>query len=342
MRFCLVKGKLVSIIIPTYNGEKFIEKTLCAVIEQDYEDLEIILVNDGSTDNTLRISEEILKKSGRVFMIINHEKNRGVSSARNDGFNASHGEYVCFCDSDDWPQKNFVSELYKEIEDKKADLVFCGFEYFNPKGNDYKTGMLLEKSLGTPEDYLCEWSKNKLELWSIWNYIFNKDLLNKIKFPEDLNRNEDIEFIFKAIALSSRMSSVNKILFTYVDHEIHQSLIFTSDRPHHKDFVQEKTAGLRAARCIIRNIKNKRIKNYALKEFIADRILTQCKLTARAGDREYYDRIIKTLRHKKIREVMLCSTAKFFLWRPDWFFKCLMLIYAPGLYYRRYSSRKKK
>ncbi len=339
-----MKGKLVSIIIPTYNGEKFIEKTLCAVIEQDYEDLEIIVVDDVSTDNTVQTVRNFLEKSGRNFQIVQRTVNGRQSAARNTGLRAANGEYVIFIDHDDFIEKNFVSELYKEIENKKADLVFCGFKYFDPKENNYKTGMLLEKPLGSPEDYLREWSKNKLELWSIWNYIFNKDFLikNKIRFPEDCYILEDYEFILKAIASSSKMSSVNKVLYTWVHHKYQQHVVNLADREDYKNFVQTRAAARRAMRYIIRYVKDSRVRKYALKELITDRILTQCKLTTRAGDREYYDRIIKTLRHKKIREVMLCSTARFILWKPEWFFKCLMLLYAPSLYYRNYSSRKKK
>ena len=334
-----MKGKLVSIIIPTYNGEKFIEKTLCAVIEQDYEDLEIIVVDDVSTDNTVKTVRNILEESGRNFQLIQRTVNGHQSAARNTGLYAAKGEYVIFVDHDDLVEKNFVSALYKEIEDKNADLVFCGFELFHPIEKKITYSMLFEKPLGSPEEHLRAWTKSKLELWSIWNYIFNKSFLirNKIKFPEDLYITEDVEFIFKAVTLSSKISSVNSVLYKWVSHKHQQHVTDSVNRENYKNFMQTRIAEWRAARCIIRHVKDKRIKNYALKELIADRILTHCKLTARAGDREYYDRIIKTLRHKKIREIML-STVRFIFTKPELFLKCCMLIYAPGLYY---SLRKK-
>ncbi len=118
--------KLVSVIVPTYNGEKFIAQTLESIVNQDYGNLEIILINDASTDNTLKNAEKILKSSKRVFKIFNHEKNLGVSAARNSGIKISEGEYLCFIDGDDLLEKNFVSALMNEILKDNSDISFCG------------------------------------------------------------------------------------------------------------------------------------------------------------------------------------------------------------------------
>ena len=116
-------NKLVSVIVPTYNGEKFIAQTLESIINQDYENLEIIVVDDVSTDNTVSLVREILENSGRKFQLIQRTVNGRQSASRNTGLDAANGEYVMFFDHDDLAEKNFVSSLYKEAEDKQADFM---------------------------------------------------------------------------------------------------------------------------------------------------------------------------------------------------------------------------
>lgn len=99
--------KRVSVIIPVYNVEKFILKTVESVMNQDYKDVEIILVNDGSPDNSAQIIDELAKRDSRIICI--HKENGGVSSARNAGLKIATGEYVTFIDGDDWVEPNYIS-----------------------------------------------------------------------------------------------------------------------------------------------------------------------------------------------------------------------------------------
>ena len=117
---------LVSVIIPGFNNERRIVYALQSAIEQSYENLEIIFVNDASTDNTLKNAEGVLKNCSRPYKIINHEKNLGVSVARNDGLLSSNGEYICFCDGDDMMTKNYVVNLMNAILKHDCDISFGG------------------------------------------------------------------------------------------------------------------------------------------------------------------------------------------------------------------------
>ena len=117
---------LVSAIIPAFNAEKHLTATLNPIITQDYENLEIIFVNDASTDKTLNIAEEVLKNSKRKFKIINHKKNSGVSTARNTGIENASGKYIFFCDADDLIKSNYVSALQNKISENNCDISFCG------------------------------------------------------------------------------------------------------------------------------------------------------------------------------------------------------------------------
>ena len=113
---------LVSIIIPTYNGENRIAKTLESIIAQDYGNLEIIVVDDVSTDDTVSTAKNILEKSGRKFMIIQRTVNGRQSASRNTGLDAANGKYIIFFDHDDLADKNFVSLLCADAEEKKKAL----------------------------------------------------------------------------------------------------------------------------------------------------------------------------------------------------------------------------
>lgn len=112
--------KRVSVIIPVYNVEKFILKTVESVMNQDYKDVEIILVNDGSPDNSAQIIDELAKRDSRIICI--HKENGGVSSARNAGLKIATGEYVTFIDGDDWVEPNYISYLLELVEKNNCEI----------------------------------------------------------------------------------------------------------------------------------------------------------------------------------------------------------------------------
>ena len=118
------KKELISVIIPVYNGERFLRKCLESVQNQTYNELEIIVVNDGSTDNTIRILEDISREDKRV-KIINYEIRKGVSEARNTALDSFNGEYVVFVDCDDFVSNDYIETMYKEID--KYDVVCSGY-----------------------------------------------------------------------------------------------------------------------------------------------------------------------------------------------------------------------
>ena len=116
-------SRLVSIIVPAYNAESKIEQLLTSLTVQLYPHYEIIVVNDASTDNTEQVARDFLSRHNSNFFIINHEKNRGVSAARNTGIKAARGEYVCFADADDIVDGNFLSLLCDKAEKENRDAL---------------------------------------------------------------------------------------------------------------------------------------------------------------------------------------------------------------------------
>lgn len=114
----------ISVIIPIYNASKYLRRCLTSVVNQTFEDFELILVNDGSIDNSLQICEEFRKEDKRVFII--DQSNKGVSESRQVGFNLSKGDYIINIDADDWMEPNMLFELYTVAEAHDADIIECG------------------------------------------------------------------------------------------------------------------------------------------------------------------------------------------------------------------------
>ena len=111
----------ISIIVPIYNAEQFLEKCLNSLINQTYQNLEIVCINDGSKDKSLSILKEYQKKDKRIIII--DQANQGVSEARNKGIKMATGEYICFCDADDSYKDNFIEVMYSTILKYKVDVV---------------------------------------------------------------------------------------------------------------------------------------------------------------------------------------------------------------------------
>ena len=318
---------LVSIIIPAYNAEKLIARTLGTIIAQDYENLEIIVVNDASADSTLSTAQGVLQSGGRTFRIIDHARRRGVSAARNTGLADARGKYVWFCDDDDLAERNLVSLLCAKSEACEADIVFCGMRHFWEDEGRYESETLVVPE-GMP--VLDAWSERRILFWSVWNFIFRRDFLvrNGLHFTEGCTLGEDTEFVMKALVLTDRVSFVKDELYTYVHHSGQTS------RAHREDWMfRAMTASrLRLGRFIVRRTNSRKVRQYVLSCYLPDMLVTQCTAYAKSDDRKHYARLVRSLRHKKIRELLL-SSVKFVLKVPELFFKAVMLLYAPGLYY---------
>ena len=126
-----MENKCISIIIPVYNCEKYISRCLRSIINQTYKNLQIIVVNDGSTDNTLNICEDIARNDSRIE--IYSKENGGVSSARNLGLKKVKGDYISFVDADDFLEVNMFSKMIYSLKDE--DLIVCNFYIVDEKGN---------------------------------------------------------------------------------------------------------------------------------------------------------------------------------------------------------------
>ena len=327
---------LVSIIIPTYNGAKRIVRTLESLVTQDYGNIEIIIVDDVSTDNTVEICQKLLTNSGRQFQIIKRTENGRQSASRNTGLKAAKGKYVIFFDHDDFCENNFVSLLCGEAEEENADVVFCGFkDYYELDDRfHYDIPLKLHKKYSHPEDYLKAWASRRLNISTVWNFMFSRNFLDKhnIHFIDNCYFGEDTEFTLKALAASSHTSLVNSYLYIHAHHREQQTMKNCFTRHGQNVSRQVRLSRWRAGRYIIRHVNDNRVKTYAISFHMVIAILKEFTMLAEAGDQKNYERLLRTTKHKKFHELML-STYKVMKYEPGLFFKSIMLLYCPKFYY---------
>ena len=201
----------ISIIVPIYNAEKYIAKCVDSLVNQTKKELEFILINDGSTDNT----EEIIKtyKDKRIKYYKN--KNQGIGKTRNFGISKSTGKYIMFLDSDDYLSKNACQKMYEKILESNSDLVICDFYkvYDSGKTEEVKLPNFSETSLKGKPSII-----NEINL-APWNKIYKRELIikNKIKFIENL-KYEDAPFVIEALSKAKKISKLNESLNYYVIH----------------------------------------------------------------------------------------------------------------------------
>ncbi|WP_455537647.1 glycosyltransferase [Terrisporobacter sp.] len=208
---------LVSIIIPVYNAEKFIAKCLDSIKNQTYKNLEIILINDGSTDNSGEICEEYCKSDDRFKVI--HKKNGGVSSARNLGLSKVSGDYICFIDPDDWIEADMIEHLYELTQKYNCDMGICGY-YKEENKTILNKNSNREILTYSKYDALNKILDEEGFKGFLWNKIFSKKIIGKnTRFVEDIHFCEDLLFVTQCILNSSKIVYDNKPYYHYIIHE---------------------------------------------------------------------------------------------------------------------------
>lgn len=176
---------LISIIVPIYNAEKVIKRCIESISRQSYEMLEIILVDDGSTDQSLEICEDMSEKDSRIKII--HQNNGGVSRARNTGLKKATGQYIMMVDSDDYLYERAVELMLREIKKNKADLAICGFERGMDEAFPFSIDLSLKSSVIDNREALNRIYKNDycaLQYVAPWAKLYARRLFDNIIYPE--------------------------------------------------------------------------------------------------------------------------------------------------------------
>ncbi len=202
--------KKVSIIIPVYRVEEYLEECLDSILRQTYQNLQILLIDDESPDRCPEICEEYAGKDERIEVI--HQKNRGAAGARNRGLEQMRGEYICFVDSDDRVKENYVERLVDQLEIKDAQIAVCSFQNF------YRAGLVEEFAGANPKSYRAEeYLEWFLQDWScglIWNKIFRREVLENVRFEEG-HKIDDEFFTYKTVMNAKKVQVFDEILYEY-------------------------------------------------------------------------------------------------------------------------------
>jgi glycosyltransferase involved in cell wall biosynthesis len=205
----------VSIIIPVYNGEKFIGECLESIAKQLYSNFECIIVDDGSTDRTIDVIQGVADSR---FKIIEGE-HKGSSAARNRGFLQASGQYVLFLDSDDVFQSNLLSSLYEAIDEHKVDVAICNYRKYDTINGNYSEKVLKEVDLPSEVFNAHDIPEQILNIFSgvPWNKLYRKDFLDKINitFLEDLVIGADSLFVHQTLLTADKIRFVDDILVDY-------------------------------------------------------------------------------------------------------------------------------
>lgn len=210
---------LISIIIPVYNAEEFIEKCLDSIKNQTYKNIEVIIINDGSTDNSENICREYCKNNENFRLI--SKKNGGVSSARNIGLSEAKGDYIGFVDPDDWIEKDMFENLYKLIKDYNADISICGYIKESKNGilNKQNKKQIIEL---TEIEALNEIIREDGFKGFLWNKLFSRELIKSYKdifFYENIHFSEDLLFCCEYILKSKKVIYDTTPYYHYIIHD---------------------------------------------------------------------------------------------------------------------------
>ncbi len=225
----------VSIIMPVYNAEKTIRKSLDSVVAQTLNECELIIVDDGSTDSSGKICDDYAKQDSRFIVI--HKNNAGVSAARQTGLDAAKGEYVIHVDPDDWIEPEMLELLYHKAATDEADMVICDF--FIDVGDKILYSKQCPSSLMSGTVLNDMFGVNSIH-GSCCNKLVKRVCINKYqaKFPEGINYCEDICFNIQLLKHDIKVTYLNKALYHYVQHEKSITNKYTLDTLNiHKKYV---------------------------------------------------------------------------------------------------------
>ena len=211
--------KTISVIVPVYNTEAYLDRCIKSLFCQSYADLEIILVDDGSKDGSLRICREWEQRESRIQVI--SQPNLGVSSARNEGIRKSTGDLIMLLDSDDWLAADACEKLLALIKGKNADCIVCGLK--QTSGNIWAPAF--DKDYSDLASFKCDfiyWINTEL-LSSSVNKIYKRGLITEL-YPENMSFGEDLVFVLNYLKHCNRISFTQEPLY---QHEVYNSVSLT-------------------------------------------------------------------------------------------------------------------
>lgn len=206
----------VSIILPVYNVQDYIKECLDSILKQTYQNLEIILIDDGSKDSSGEICDEYQKRDNRIIVL--HKENNGVSAARNSGLELATGTYITFVDPDDWIEVDMIEKMLNTLKSRHAEISFCRFhtEIISPeKKYLYRP---IEKEYGDGSDAINQMFQSIAYGTMVWNKLFHRKLIFQqdnsfVKFDENLKCGEDEVWLIEVIQNAERIAYLQDELY---------------------------------------------------------------------------------------------------------------------------------
>lgn len=203
---------LVSVIVPVYNMEKYLEECVTSILNQTYPEFELILVDDGSLDSSGAMVDAWGQKENRVVVI--HERNKGLSGARNTGIDKAQGEYLVFVDSDDYVAPDYIEVLLQTALAADADMAMCGVYALFQDDCCKASSMPMQARIYTPQTYMERFYVNTGFFSVVWNKIYKKRLFDTVRFFEG-RLNEDTIIMPRLIAQVNQVAYVPEPLYFY-------------------------------------------------------------------------------------------------------------------------------
>lgn len=277
----------VSIIVPVFQVDRYLEKCIKSIIQQSYRNIEIILVDDGSTDNSPMICDEFAQHDDRIRVV--HKKNGGVSSARNAGIDLMQGEYCCFIDGDDYLDESYISSMLHTMQEKGVDMVCCGCWRENLNGD-----ILWERKADITQSF--DQKGSILELFTPtsfvgwpWNKLFKTSIIEEfnIRFDENIKYCEDEIFVLTYLLHSKNTCYVKEQLYHYMENNMSANMkIYTEKKFDIRCLDRQKADEISAN--LVSSLNDKEIESVARARFFLSNSATLSKLLSAYSD-EYHD-----------------------------------------------------
>jgi glycosyltransferase involved in cell wall biosynthesis len=321
----------ISVIIPAYNVENYIEKTLKGLTLQTFKDFEVIIVNDGSTDNTENKINSILRNADFPWKLIK-QQNQGVSVARNNGLSEANGEYVCFLDGDDYYDAFFLEKMYNKAKENDYDMVACNSIRVSENGRILSKPLQLDESLSKPlngKDFL-RITLQKDFIPFINSIIFKKKLLidNNLIFTKKCTNGEDPEFSIKALFHSRLVTCIFEPLAFYVQRKSSASHGTTKKVFHYVG------AWKRVLRYLEKNGADDELLSLMKYKYIPRAYITVFFIISKSKNPENKKIFLKVIKNPKVKEILLN-------YKPSTYkgkLKFKAFIYFPRVFYFVYNK----
>ena len=260
-----MNNEIISVIVPIYNVEKYLSKCIDSIINQTYKYLEIILVNDGSTDDCKNICDDYKKKDSRI--IVFHQENKGLSSAKNKGLELATGDLIGFVDGDDYIEPTMYEKLLNNMHKYNSDMSICDFNNIinNIKKSNKINSNILEFQTSGKEKYNNMYNSYSIIAFVSWNKFYKKELFYNVRYPNG-KYYEDVNSICNILNEAKSISYIIEPLYNYV---------------YRKDSI---------------------VNRFSLKHF--DKILASDKIINFLREKKYYD-LVKLEKNKKANNIIL-------------------------------------